>query len=120
MDIYEQAMADVEALEYADDGDPKDSVGAYLDRTIEWARGIVEAASDTADRSPETFADLVDAKKALVAAAEAVRVAAEAEKNLDDAWDDLHDAMREFRRALIRHYIALGEPLVLGRIHIAG
>lgn len=120
MEIYEKAKKDVEGVEVAKDEGPADSVGTYLDSTTDWAYAIVAAATDTAERSPDTFDDLVDAKKALVAAADDVRAAIEAEKNVRDAWNELHDAMRSFRRALVRHYIALGEPLVLGDLHIAG
>ena len=119
MEIYEKAKADAAAVEHGDE-DPTDSVNEYLDKVIDFAYGVVHVASETQDRSPETFADLVDAKVALVDAAEAVREAAASEKNLKERWEDLHEAMRDFRRALLLHYLALGEPLVLGDLHVAG
>ena len=45
---------------------------------------------------------------------------AESGNRLDDRWRTLDRAMRDFRRALIRHYIALGQPAAIGDIQIPG
>ena len=68
------------------------------------------AAGETAEESPETYAALVAAEKNVIARAEQVREVAESGSRLRDRWEALDDALRDYRRALVRHYIALGEP----------
>lgn len=116
--VYEGAKADAEAL-LADHG-PETTLDNYLEHTVDYVTFVTQSAEDTAAASPETFAALVDAKNAVLQAVDAVGEVTETGNRLDARWEDLHDALRDFRRALIRHYIALGVPALIGNVHIPG
>ena len=120
VEIYEQAKKDAAEVRENYEPTPEEALAKYLDRVVDYVTNTVEAAAPTAEASPETFAALVEAKEAVLVAVERVRDVAESGNRLDDRWDALEDAMRDFRRAVIRHYIALGDPAAIGDIQIPG
>lgn len=122
MAIYEKAKAAVAEIHdaYEDPEKETDSVSGYLDRINAYVATTTAAAGETAEESPETYAALVAAEKNVIARAEQVREVAESGSRLRDRWEALDDALRDYRRALVRHYIALGEPMNLGGLQIPG
>ena len=120
VDIYEAAKADAAEVREDYETSPETALSNYLDRIVDYVTHTVEAAAATSDESPDTFANLVEAKQAVKSAVEAVRDVTESGNRLDDRWTTLDRAMRDFRRALIRHYIALGTPAAIGDIQIPG
>ncbi len=120
VDIYEAAKADAAEVREDYETSPETALTNYLDRIVDYVTHTVEAAAATSDESPDTFANLVEAKQAVKSAVEAVRDVTESGNRLDDRWTTLDRAMRDFRRALIRHYIALGTPAAIGDIQIPG
>ena len=121
MAIYEQAKADAEAIRVEYEGDEElDTLTEYLDQLARSTKETVNAAERTADDSPETYEALVDAKDEVLAAIDNVREVADSGTRLGDRWDRMELALRGFRQALIRHYIALGEPMNLEGLNIPG
>jgi hypothetical protein len=49
-----------------------------------------------------------------------VHEVAQSGNRLGDRWDDLNESLRSFRLALVRHYLALGNPTVIDGINIPG
>lgn len=121
LDLYEAAKADAMAIrEGSKDDAPFETIGGYLDSIINYVSWTTTAAERTSDQSPDTFDDLADAKKDVMASVDAVRSVADSGNRLDDRWDDLNGALRDFRRAVLRHYIALGEPMMIAGLQIPG
>jgi hypothetical protein len=120
MDIYDSAKEAAMAVRDGSESGPEDTLKEYLDRVVVYVTSTVEAAAPTRERSPETFDALVDAKLVVLQQVERVSAVAESGKGLDARWGDLNDSLRDFRLALLRHYIALGEPMVIGGIQIPG
>ncbi len=129
MDIYEAAKEDAAAItnhEPSEDGsDEVDDAGRaieeHLDGVRSYVMNIVDRTEASAEESPETYASLLEAKKQVLTAADAVQRVVESGKRLDDKWEDLRDALTNFRRAVIRHYIATSDgPMFVGGFHIAG
>ncbi len=120
MDIYESAKEAAMAVRDGSVSGPEDTLKEYLDRVVVYVTTTVEAAAPTRERSPETFDALVDAKRTVLEQVDRVSAVAESGKGLDARWADLNDSLRDFRLALLRHYIALGEPLVIDGIQIPG
>ncbi len=120
MDIYDSAKEAAMAVRDGSASSPEGTLKEYLDRVVVYVTSTVEAAAPTRERSPETFDSLVDAKLVVLQQVERVSAVAESGKGLDARWADLNDSLRDFRLALIRHYIALGEPMVIGGIQIPG
>ncbi len=119
--IYEAAKEAAMAIRDGnEDADPEHTLEAYLDRIINYVKTTTEAAARTQEDSPSTFADLVDAKQTVLARVEAVREVAETGNGLAARWEELNNSLTEFRLALIRHYIALGEPMLISGIQIPG
>ena len=119
--IYEAAKAEAMAIrEGSEDDAPVGTIGGYLDSIINYVSSTTRAAERTYDQSPDTFDELTDAKKAVMASVDAVRSVADSGNRLDDRWDDLNGALRDFRRAVLRHYIALGEPMMIAGLQIPG
>jgi len=122
--IYDDAKTDVagihEAYNDTEQDQEQDAVSAYLDRITSYVSVATVAASETEEKSPETYAALVDAKRDVIAKAERVAEVAESGSRLRDRWEDLNVALRDYRRALVRHYIALGEPMNLEGLQIPG
>jgi hypothetical protein len=126
-DIEERAVARFEAAKQAatsvrdDEADaPSDTLATYLASISDHVIFTVDAAEPTATSSPETFANLVEARDDVLGAVEAVADASESGRRLDDRWHDLESALSSFRRALIVHYVTLGEPMMVAGIHIPG
>lgn len=129
MDIYEAAKEDAAAVtrhepgegESEDVDDAGRAIEEHLDGVRAYVMNIVDRAEASAEESPETYANLLAAKKQVLAAADAVQAVVESGKRLDDRWEDLRDALTGFRQAVIRHYIATNDgPMFLGGFHIAG
>jgi hypothetical protein len=120
MDIYESAKEAAMAVRDGSESGPEDTLKEYLDRVVVYVTTTIEAAAPTRERSPETFDALVDAKLVVLQQVERVSAVAESGTGLDARWADLNDSLRDFRLALLRHYIALGEPMVIGGIQIPG
>ncbi|HSJ70251.1 MAG TPA: hypothetical protein VLA29_01220 [Acidimicrobiia bacterium] len=120
VDIYESAKEAAMAVRDGSESGPEDTLKEYLDRVVVYVTTTIEAAAPTRERSPETFDALVDAKLVVLQQVERVSAVAESGKGLDARWGDLNDSLRDFRLALLRHYIALGEPMVIGGIQIPG
>ena len=129
MDIYEAARDDAAAITNhepaEDDSEEVDDAGRaieeHLDGVRSYVMNIVDRAEASAEESPETYASLVETKKQVLTAADAVQRVVESGKRLDDKWEDLRDALTNFRRAVIRHYIATSDgPMFVGGFHIAG
>lgn len=122
MAIYEEATAAAAEVHraYEDPEKEEDTVSSYLDRIERYVDATTAAAAETAERSPETYAALVEAQKDVVTRAEQVREVADSGDRLRDRWEALDEALRDYRRALVRHYIALGEPMNLEGLQIPG
>ena|GEM_PF-3255736 len=122
MAIYEEAKAEAARIHEVHEGpeQEKDTVSTYLDRITGYVDDTTVVAAETEEKSPETFAALVEAKQDVIAKAERVREVADSGSQLRDRWADLDEALRDYRRALVRHYIALGEPMNLGGLQIPG
>ena len=120
LDLYEAAKAEAAEVRDNYEATPEKALASYLDRIVDYVTTMVEVAAATSDHSPDTFEDLVEAKLAVKAAVDSVKDVAESGNRLDDRWRTLDRAMRDFRRALIRHYIALGQPAAIGDIQIPG
>lgn len=122
MAIYNEAKAAAAAIHeaYEDPEKEEDTVSSYLDRINSYVDATTVAAGESAEKSPETYAALVAAKKDVVAKAEQVREVAESGNRLRERWEALDVALRDYRRALVRHYIALGEPMNLEGLQIPG
>ncbi len=129
MDIYEAAKDDAAAITNHEPGegnseevdDAGRAIEEHLDGVESYVMNIVDRAEASAEESPETYASLVEAKKQVLTAADAVQRVVESGKRLDDKWEDLRDALTNFRRAVIRHYIATSDgPMFVGGFHIAG
>lgn len=119
-DIFEAAKEAAMAVRDTEDNDPENTVDAYLNSIESYVTRTVEAAAPTADASPGTFEDLVEAKQEVIDAVAAVREVIQSGNRLGDRWDGLSRSLAGFRKALIRHYIALGEPVNIGGFHIPG
>ncbi len=117
---YEEATAAAEAVRDDVDTSPEETVSSYLDHVVNYVMSTTEAAAATAGDSPETFEDLVAAKRLVLERVEDVREVAESGSRLGARWDALEDAMSDYRRALLRHYIALGEPMVIAGVQVPG
>jgi hypothetical protein len=121
LDLYEAAKADAMAIrEGSEDDSPVETIAGYLDSIVNYVSSTTRAAERTSDQSPDTFDELADAKKDVMASVDAVRSVADSGNRLDDRWDDLNGALRSFRRAVLRHYIALGEPMMIAGLQIPG
>ncbi len=131
MEIYGEAKDAVSALRTGkteDDGeasddmdDAGDTIVGHLAEIEAYVVNIVARAEGTAQESPETYADLLAAKKSVLRAIDSVQSVVDSGKDLDDRWEALRDALRDFRRAVIRHYIATNDgPAFVGGFHIAG
>ena len=121
LELYEAAKAEAMAIrEGSEDDAPVETIGGYLDTIINYVSSTTRAAERTSDQSPDTFDDLADAKKDVMASVDAVRTVADSGNRLDDRWNDLNGALRNFRRAVLRHYIALGEPMMIAGLQIPG
>lgn len=121
MAIYEEAKAEAADVRDDDEGtEPLETVTTYLDRIVTYVVSTTEAAAATADTSPGTYEALVEAKQDVLSQVERVRDVAESGNRLGDRWEALEDALRDYRRALITHYIALGEPALIRGIQIPG
>jgi len=126
MEIYEGARDDSSAfkVDNAQEGD-MDDVGRAIEEHLldvgAYVTNIVDRAEAGAQESPETYAALVAAKKAVLKASDAVAKVIESGSRLDDRWEDLRDALQDFRRAVIRHYVATSDgPMFIGGFHVAG
>ncbi len=118
--VYEEATAEADAVRDDVDTSPEETVASYLEHVVNYVTGTTQAAAATADDSPETFEDLVAAKRLVIDRVDDVREVAESGNRLDARWDALEDAMSDYRRALLRHYIALGEPMVIAGVQVPG
>jgi hypothetical protein len=118
---YEGAETEAKGIrEGTDPRTPENTLNAYLEQLALYVTVTTDNAAPTADEAPETFDTLVRAEEAVLAAIDAVREVTDTGSRLGDRWDALNDALRTYRSALIRHYIALGEPLVISGLQIPG
>jgi hypothetical protein len=126
MEIYEGVMDDSSAIKVDEpqEGDMDDAgraIEEHLAGVKAYVMNLVDRAEAGAQESPETFAALVTAKKDVLRAADAVAKVIESGSRLDDRWEDLRDALRDFRRAVIRHYVATSDgPMFIGGFYVAG
>ncbi len=126
MEIYEEAKEEAARIKGRDDpdgeeGDPGASINRYLDRTADFVGSVIDRTEWSAEHSPDTYDDLLEAKARVMNAIEAVQGVIESGRQMDDRWQDLNDALRAFRRAVIQHYVALATgPVYIGGFHIAG
>ena len=118
--IYQAAKEAAMAIRNSEEGDPAEALAAYLDRIINYVTTTTQAAEPSADESPDTFADLVEARDLVLNRVARVAEVAESGDDLAERWEDLNDSLSGYRLALIRHYIALGEPLTIGGVQIPG
>ena len=129
MEIYQGAKEDVSALRAdapgKDEGEEGDDARHAIERHLNDVRSYVTNIADRAEagaqESPKTYAELLNATAKVLKAADAVQAVIESGKRLDDRWEDLRDALSDFRRAVIRHYVASSDgPMFIGGFHIAG
>ena len=122
MEIYERAQAAAAEIRsaYSETDEVEDTVSAYLDRLTADVASTTLAAAATEERSPETYAALVAAHDVVEDRVAQVREVADSGDRLRDRWSALDEALRDYRLALVRHYIALGEPMNLQGIQIPG
>ncbi|GMQ97979.1 MAG: hypothetical protein BMS9Abin17_0483 [Acidimicrobiia bacterium] len=124
-DIYESAqaaVADIRGDGTTDGGDDAtDAIESHLTRALDYVTTITDRAEWSANESPETWEALLTAQANVVAAVAKVNEVIASGTDLDDRWDELNDAMRDFRQALIAHYVALrSDPMFIGGFHVAG
>lgn len=120
LSIYEAAKEAAMAIRNSDDGDPTEALADYLARVVNYVTTTTENAAPTADRSPDTYDELVRARDRVLERVDRVAAVIETGDRLDERWEDLNDSLSDYRLALIRHYIALGEPMTIGGIQIPG
>jgi len=118
--IYEAAKEAAMAIRNSKGGDPAETLADYLERVASYVTTTTEIAAPTKDQSTETFADLAAARDEVLKRVDRVAAAVESGDDIGERWEQLNGALREFRLALIRHYIALGEPITINGIQIPG
>ncbi len=119
--IYERAEQEASGVrDGTDERTPENTLNAYLDQLVQYVTITTDTAAPTAERAPDTFEELVRAKKAVLEAIDAVREVTDTGSRLGARWEALNESLRTYRRALVRHYIALGEPLVVSGLQIPG
>jgi hypothetical protein len=118
--IYEVTTEAATAVRDDESDGPVDTLATYLESIADYVTFTVEAAAPTAEASPGTFADLASAKDGVLAVVDKVVDASESGAGLTARWDDLEKALSDFRRALVRHYVSLGEPAVVAGVNIPG
>ena len=118
--IYEAAKEAAMAIRNSEGGDPAQTVAAYLERVANYVTTTTASAAPTEPDSPDTFADLVAARDAVLDRVDRVADAVASGVDLEERWERLNTSLRDYRLALIRHYIALGEPMSIGGIQIPG
>jgi len=124
-DIYEsakEAVGEIRGDDKTDDAnDAADAIESHLSSVLDYVSSIVDRSEWSAEGSPETWEALLAAKANVVAAANDVKEVVDSGNNLDVRWSNLNGAMRDFRRALIAHYVMLrSDPVIVGGLHIAG
>lgn len=123
-DIYEAAqaaVADTRGNSETEEDDARDAIEKHLNRTLDYVNGITDRAELSAAESPETWEALIAARDRVEEAVKKVNDVVESGANLDVRWIELGNVMRDFRRALIAHYVALrSQPMFIGGLHIAG
>ncbi len=121
LETYEGAKE--AAAEVRDDDktdSPQDAIEKYLEQVVRFVNGTTDAAAEAGPELEDTLAALFEARDAVIDAVEAVHLASASGAGLPGLWDDLSAARSVFRRALVNHYIALGEPMVVAGILIPG
>jgi hypothetical protein len=120
-EIFEGAKAAASEHDDKGEGDPTtDTLNAYLQRIVDYVTSTTAAAAPTQQDSPDTFDALKAAKVTVLKNVAGVRGVAQSGNRLGDRWDDLNESLRSFRLALVRHYLALGNPTVIDGINIPG
>jgi hypothetical protein len=118
--FYESVKSRASEVREGVDTSLEETLESYLDHVVDYVTSTTGAAAATADESPETFEALVAAKRTVLDRVEAVRDVTDTGSRLDARWEALDDALTDFRRALVLHYIELGEPMVVASIQIPG
>ena len=119
-EIFEETKTKAAEVRDGAGTSPEDTVAAYLDHVVSYVTYTTAAAAPTADDSPETFDALVAAKKVVLDRVEDVREVADTGSRLDARWEALETSLTDYRRALVLHYIALGDPTLIAGLHIPG
>lgn len=118
--IYDAAKEAAMSIRNSEGGDPTETLNDYLERVASYVTTTTQIAERTQDESPDTFADLVAARDEVLRRVDRVADVIDSGDALGDRWEQLNEALRDFRLALIRHYIALGEPITINGIQIPG
>lgn len=120
-EIFEGAKAAASEHDGTGEGDPTtETLDAYLQRIVDYVTRTTAAAAPTQQDSPDTFDALKAAKVTVLKNVARVHEVAQSGNRLGDRWDDLNESLRSFRLALVRHYLALGNPTVIDGINIPG
>jgi len=123
-EIYESAqaaVADIRGDGTTDGDDARDAIESHLNRALDYVTAITDRAEWSASESPETWEALLSAEANVVTAVNKVNDVIDSGTNLEERWSALNEAMRDFRQALIAHYVSLrSDPMFIGGFHVAG